>query len=184
MSDMAKAQKDGFSDRIGRIQRGDSPNMAGRIEVGPRDEVRAREADKRARREARRNRARAMRRPRESFGSLLFTLPTALAVGALSFAAGRLAAFHLFTGEGLYLYEFPGWRIELWADFAIAGLVAFFLAWSLHLGHGLRRWGLLFGFAAMTGGESMVMERFPDLFEKVYPASYVTATAAKPVVLF
>lgn len=180
MGSMAEAQRDGFDARIDRIRTGNSENTMGRIEVGPREEVRA---EKKKKRRARKVRVGAAQ-PTESFGSLVIAVPLALAVGAFAFAAGRLGAFHLFTGQGMYLVEVPFPRVELWGDIALATILAVLLAWSLRLGHGIRRTALLLGFAAMMAGEVYVMEQFQNTFERFYTPSYVTATLAQPVPWF
>jgi|GEM_PF-2022754 len=182
MGSMSQAQRDGFDDRISRIRAGDSPNVLGRMEVGPREEVRAHEAGKRGRK-ARRARARA-EHPRESALSLIFIAPMACLIGALSFFAGRVAAFHLFTGEGIYRLDLPVWRIDLWGDIAVAATLALLLAWTLRLNYGVRRTALLLGFAGMMSGEVLVMQEFPEVFERFYTPSYVTAATSEPIALF
>lgn len=183
MGSMADAQRDGFDSRITRIKAGTSPNSMGRVEIGPREEVRAHEAKKRKGKHVRRVR---MVGPKESFGSMVLNFPLALAVGAFAFAAGRIAAFHLFTQQGLYPLELPEWvwRIELWGDLALAAVLALTLAWIFQMGRGIRRTALLLGFAGMMSGEVFVMQQFPEIFERFYTPSYVTATVAKPVAFF
>lgn len=183
MGSMADVQRGGFDDRITRIRSGSSPNAMGRIEVGPREEVRAHEAKKRKGKHIRKVKLMA---PRESFGSLLFSFPAALVVGAFSFAAGRVAAFHLLTPQGLYPLEIPPvvWRIELWGDIALAAVLALMLAWIFKMDRGPRKTAVLLGFAAMMSGEVFVMQQFPEIFERFYTPSYVTATIAKPVAFF
>ncbi|MDJ1008698.1 MAG: hypothetical protein QNJ13_12850 [Paracoccaceae bacterium] len=177
---MAQAQRDGFDSRIDRIRTGNSPNVMGRVEVGPREEIRANQQGKRKVRKVRMGTA----RPAESLGSLMFTVPMALLIGALSFFAGRVAAFHLFTGQGMYQVDLPVWRIDLWGDIAIAAILALLLAWTLKLNHGLRRTALLLGFAGMMSGELLLMQEYPEVFERFYTPSYVTAAAAEPFYLF
>lgn len=180
MGSMMQQQRDGFDDRIARIRSGRSPNVAGRMEVGPRKEVRAYEEG----RKARRQRVIVRGRHRENIFALLFILPLAALVGALSFFAGRVAAFHAFTGEGLYLVELPVWRIELWGDIAIAAVLALLLAWTLRLNHGIRRTAVLLGFAAMMGGELLLMQEYPEVFERFYTPTYVTAAASETFYFF
>lgn len=182
MGSISQAQRDGFDDRINRIRTGDSPNVLGRMEVGPREEVRAHEAGKRGRK-ARRARARTGH-PRESALSLMFIAPMAILIGALSLFAGRVAAFHLFTGQGMYRVDLPVWRIDLWGDIAIAATLALLLAWTLRLNHGVRRTALLLGFAGMMSGEVLLMQEFPEVFERFYTPSYVTAATSEPIALF
>lgn len=180
MGSMAEAQRDGFDARITRIRTGNSNNIMGRIEVGPREEVRAHEEAKRRARKVRIGGAQRQ----ESFLSLLTGVPLALLVGALAFAAGRLGAFHLFSGQGLYLVEVPFPRVELWGDIALATVLAFLLAYTLRMGHGIRRTALLLGFAGMMSGEIFLMQQFPDIFERFYTPTYVTATLNQPVAWF
>ena len=179
MASMAQAQRSGFDNRIDRIRTGNSPNMMGRVEVGPREEVRAHQEGRKARK-VRMHSAQT----NESALSLLFVTPLAMAIGALSFLAGRIAAFHLFTGQGMYQIELPVWRIELWGDIAIAATLALLLAWTLHLGSGIRRTALLLGFAGMMSGEVLVMQQYPEVFERFYTPSYVTAATAEPFYFF
>lgn len=180
MGSMAQAQRNGFDDRIARIRTGASPNVMGRIEVGPREEVRAHEGKKKRGRTARMRAA----RQGESLLSVLFILPLAFLIGALAFFSGRVAAFHLFSGQGLYFIDLPVWRVDLWGDIALAATLALLLGWTLRLGHGLRRTALLLGFAGMMSGELLLMQTFPDVFERFYTPSYVTATVAEPFAFF
>lgn len=179
MASMAQAQRSGFDNRIDRIRNGNSPNMMGRVEVGPREEVRAHQEGRKARKVRMRG-----AQTSESVLSLLFVTPLAVAIGALSFLAGRIAAFHLFTGQGMYQLDLPVWRIDLWGDIAIAATLALLLAWTLHLGRGIRRTALLLGFAGMMSSEVLVMQQFPEVFERFYTPSYVTAATAEPFYFF
>ena len=184
MGSMADIQRDGFDSRISRIKAGNSPNSMGRIEVGPREEVRAHEARKKKGKHVRR--VKMVTGPQESFGSMLLSVPAALIVGAAAFIGGRIAAFHMFTDQGLFQVEVPAsvWRIELWGDLAIAAVLALLLGWMLKLNRGARKTALLLGFAGMMSAEVLVMQQFPEVFEQVYTTSYVTATIAKPPAFF
>lgn len=186
MASMAQAQRDGFDSRISRIRTGKSDNVLGRLEVGPRDEVRAYEEGRKGKRARRKVVIRDVQGGGDSLGSLLLIAPLAMAIGALCFVSGRIAAFHLFTGQGLYAVDLPDWvwRIDLWGDVAIAGGLALFLGWTLRLGHGARRTALLLGFAGMMSAEVLVMQEFPEVFERFYTPAYVTAATAEPFYLF
>lgn len=184
MGSMTNMQRDGFDSRISRINSGTSPNSMGRIEVGPREEVRAYEQAKKKGKHIRR--VKMVSAPRESLGSMLLTLPSALIVGAFAFLAGRVAAFHMFTSQGLFQVEIPEavWRIELWGDLTIAAVLALLLGWTLKLNQGARKTALLLGFAGMMSAEVLVMQQFPDVFAQVYTPAYVTATISQPVAFF
>ena len=181
---MENMQRAGFDRRFSRYKNGTRPNSMGRVEVGPRDEVRAHEQAKRKGKHIRR--VRMVAKQRESFGSLMLTIPSALIVGAFAFLAGRVAAFHMFTAQGLFQVELPEavWRIELWGDIAIAAVLALMLGWTLKLTQGARKTALLLGFAGMMSAEVLVMQQFPDIFAQVYTPAYVTATVSQPVAFF
>ncbi|MEL7461928.1 MAG: hypothetical protein AAFX45_11525 [Pseudomonadota bacterium] len=184
MGSMSNMQRDGFDSRISRINSGLSPNSMGRVEVGPRDEVRAYEQAKKKGKHIRR--VKMVARRRESFGSLMLTIPSALIVGAFAFLAGRVAAFHMFTPQGLFQVQLPDavWRIELWGDLAIAAVLVLMLGWTLKLTQGARKTALLLGFAGMMSAEVLVMQQFPDVFAQVYTPAYVTATVSQPMAFF
>lgn len=184
MGSMTDVGRGGFDSRITRIKAGNSPNSMGRVEVGPRDEVYAHEQAKRKGSHIRK--VRIVQAPRESFGSLLFSLPSALALGAIAFVAGRVGAFHFLTPQGRFPIELPAavWRIELWGDIVLAAVIALILAWMFQMNKGARKTALLLGFAGMMSAEVIVMQKFPQIFEQVYTPSYVTATVAKPVAFF
>lgn len=179
MSALAQAQRTGFDDRIRRISRGDGPNVMGRIEVGPREEVRAYEKGKKGAKKI------PLAGQRRGGGiAMLIILPLAALIGAASMFAGRIGAFHLFSGQGLYLIELPGWNIALWGDVAIGATIALMLGWAFRLGHGLRRLTLLFGFAAMMPSEAFLLQEYPEVFERIYTPAYVTAELRTPPVWF
>lgn len=184
MGSMADVQRGGFDSRISRIKAGTSPNSMGRVEVGPRDEVRAHEQAKRKGKHVRK--VKIVAAQRESFGSMLFSLPSALALGAIAFVIGRVGAFHFLTPQGRFPIELPAslWRIELWGDIALAAVFALILGWMFQMNKGVRKTALLLGFAGMMSAEVLVMQKFPEIFEQVYTPSYVTATIAKPVAFF
>lgn len=176
MASLAEKHRKSFEDRLSRIQHG-GPNCIGEVHVGPREEVRARDADK-ARKSVAKAAARARRR-----GSPLVTLlllPIAAALGAVSVFAGRVASFQFFQDGGDYAFALAGVPSAMFADLMIAGVLAFLLAWSFRLTWGLRRLAVLGGFVAMMTGEFFVVERFPDVFAAFFSETYVAGILSAP----
>ena len=108
----------------------------------------------------------------------------ALLVGALAFALGRAGVFHFLTPEGRFPIDISGFAppvpLMLWADVALAAVVAVILAWMFHLGYGLRRLGVLLGFAAMMAAEPLAVEQAPEIWAMAYSDGYVRETLARP----
>jgi hypothetical protein len=165
-----------FEARLARIQNG-GPNTMGTLHVGPRDEVRASEAKvvEKAHAKARKTRSR-----RGSPLATVLLLPVALALGALSVFVGRVAAYRLFTDDGIYPMTVAGVPAEMFGDIAIAAVLAMVLAWTFHLTWGMRRVALVAGFIAMMVGEVNLMQSFPDLFATFFSDTYVAGMLADP----
>ncbi len=177
MDSLAERQRQGFQDRLVRITEG-GENCMGHVHVGPREEIRARDA--KAAKKALSKRARKSRR-RGSPVATFVLLPVALAVGAGSMLVGRVAAYRFFTDDGPYAATtLAGMDASLVADVGIAAVLAIVLAWALHLGFGMRRLAVLAGFVAMMTGEAELMKQFPDVFTAFYSESYVASVLANP----
>lgn len=149
----------------------------GTLHVGPRDEVRASEAKAVEKAQAK---ARKARTRRGSPLATLLLLPVALALGALAVFVGRVAAYRLFSDDGIYPVVLGGVPAEMFADIAIASVLAMLLAWTFHLTWGMRRVALVAGFVAMMVGEVNLMQSYPDLFAAFFSDTYVAGMLADP----
>ena len=188
MANMQKRQLQSFEERIGRIRTGDSVNLSGELHIGPREEVRAKDARAQKKELAKRKR-KALRAAHSPVGQMssgdLMLFPVALLVGALAFLAGRLTAFHFLTPDGMFPIDTsaflpPTMPVALWGDLVLAVAFVLIFAWMFHLTRGLRRLGVLLGFAAMMPGETLLVERYPDLAAMAYSPGFVTEALARP----
>ena len=182
MATTAEVQRQSFEDRVSRIKQG-GPNTLGTTIVGPREEVRAKDAKKQQK--AVRKQITKMRRRETRKGSPVataFLIPIGLMVGAVSIFAGRVATFRFFTTDAPYAFNLAGFSSSLFVDFAIAGCLAMLLAWAFRLNFGMRRLAVLAGFAGMMAGEVLLMEQYPDVFAMFFSESYVAATLGDQVI--
>lgn len=168
MASMTELHRKGFEERLARINSG-GPNCIGELHVGPRQEVRARDAQKAIKRQVR-----AAQRRGSPMVSLLL-LPVAVAIGALSMFTGRVTSYQFFTGDDAIAFALMGVPVEMFADVAIAGVLALALAWAFHLTWGLRRIGVLAGVVMMMTAEIQLMEQFPDIFATFFSDTYVAS---------
>ncbi len=174
MATMAELHRKGFEERLARIQQG-GPNCIGHVHVGPREEVRARDAEKA--KKAIVAKARKAQRRGSPVATVLL-LPIALGIGAVSMFAGRVASYQFFTDGAPYAFSLGGVGSAMFADVAVAAVLAIVLAWAFHLTFGMRRLAVLAGFVLMMTAEGQVVERFPDIYETFFSETYVTAVLA------
>jgi hypothetical protein len=174
MASMSELHRQSFEDRLARIRQG-GPNTIGEVHIGPREEVRARDAKAAVKVLQSRKKKR-----RGSIVSTLLVLPVAAALGAFSIFAGRVAAFQLFSEEGLYSVALAGVPATMFADILIASVLAMVLAWTFHMTYGLRRVAIIGGFVAMMTGEFMLIQEYPEVFSAFFSDTYVTAVLANP----
>jgi hypothetical protein len=148
----------------------------GTVHAGPRAEVRARDRKATATVQV----PVKSRKRRSSPFATLAALPVALLLGALSVFVGRVAAYRFFSEDGLYTVAVAGVPAEMFADVAIASVVAMILAWTFHYTWGLRRAALVAGFVAMMVWEVNLMQVYPALFETAFSETYVASMLANP----
>ncbi|MEL7345153.1 MAG: hypothetical protein AAFN59_09885 [Pseudomonadota bacterium] len=188
---MNTASNSGFNERLGRISAG-GPNTMGKMLVGPGEEVRAKDA-RQAAKVMKRKAARKKRAIRTGDGAGdVIAFPFALMLGAATVIAGRTASWQLFTPGGPMADQITlpeavaALPLPLFADLAIAGVLALMLAWAFRFTTGLKRLGVVLGFGAMISGEIFLVQMFPDIFSNFYAADYVAsaATASLPTLPF
>lgn len=186
MADLSHRQLQSFEERIGRIRTGDSLNLTGEMHIGPREEVRAKDAKAQKKEIERRKRAARVTTatgPRvTSMDVILF--PVAALVGAAAFLGGRIGAFHFLTPDGRFPIDtgfLPATMpVALWGDLVLATVLVCILAWMFRFTTGLKRTGVLLGFAAMMPGETLLIERYPDIAAMAWSPGYVTEALARP----
>ena len=180
---IASAQRSGFDERLGRINAG-GPNTMGKMLVGPGEEVRAKDAKKAAKQMKKRaaKKARAVRTG-DTAGDIM-AFPFALLIGALCVVAGRVASWQFLTPGGPMADQITlpeqvaSLPLPLFADLAIAAVLALMLAWAFKWTSGLKRLGVILGFGAMISGEVFLVQMFPDIFANFYAADYVASAAS------
>jgi hypothetical protein len=172
---MAEQHRQTFEDRLARIREG-GPNCMGTVHAGPRAEVRAKDRKASATVQVP---VKTRKRGSSPFATLA-ALPVALLLGALSVFVGRVAAYRFFSEDGLYTVAVAGVPAEMFADVAIATVVAMILAWTFHYTWGMRRAALVAGFVAMMVWEVNLMQVYPALFETAFSETYVAGMLANP----
>jgi hypothetical protein len=172
---MAEQHRQTFEDRLARIREG-GPNCMGTVHAGPRAEVRAKDRKASATVQVP---VKSRKRGSSPFATLA-ALPVALLLGALSVFVGRVAAYRFFSEDGLYTVAVAGVPAEMFADVAIATVVAMILAWTFHYTWGMRRAALVAGFVAMMVWEVNLMQVYPALFETAFSETYVAGMLANP----
>jgi hypothetical protein len=172
---MAEQHRQTFEDRLARIREG-GPNCMGTVHAGPRAEVRAKDRKASATVQVP---VKTRKRGSSPFATLA-ALPVALLLGALSVFVGRVAAYRFFSEDGLYTVAVAGVPAEMFADVAIASVVAMILAWTFHYTWGMRRAALVAGFVAMMVWEVNLMQVYPALFETAFSETYVAGMLANP----
>jgi hypothetical protein len=175
MGTMAEQHRQTFEDRLARIREG-GPNCMGTVHAGPRAEVRAKDRKASATVQVP---VKTRKRGSSPFATLA-ALPVALLLGALSVFVGRVAAYRFFSEDGLYTVAVAGVPAEMFADVAIATVVAMILAWTFHYTWGMRRAALVAGFVAMMVWEVNLMQVYPALFETAFSETYVAGMLANP----
>jgi hypothetical protein len=148
----------------------------GTVHAGPRAEVRAKDRKASATVQVP---VKTRKRGSSPFATLA-ALPVALLLGALSVFVGRVAAYRFFSEDGLYTVAVAGVPAEMFADVAIASVVAMILAWTFHYTWGMRRAALVAGFVAMMVWEVNLMQVYPALFETAFSETYVAGMLANP----
>ncbi|NRB00266.1 MAG: hypothetical protein HRU32_10655 [Rhodobacteraceae bacterium] len=176
MTSLAEQQRHGFQERLARISAG-GPNTIRQIHVGPSEEVRARPSKKRA--------TTKKAKPAKPFrnGSVagdVLLAPIAIGFGAFAVFVGRAAAFQLFSDDAPYAFQFAGMPSTMFMDVVIAGILLTLFGLCFHLTYGLRRAFLLAGFVAMMVGESVLLQKYPTVFQVFYSDAYVSSTLANP----
>lgn len=160
---MAEGQRDIFMERLNRIEKG-AGNTTGKLMVGPTTPETV-EAQKRAE---------AGTGP---VGKMLMIVFAAV-IGFLSMLTGRVAAFHLTSTGAEPMISSAS--MALFADFGIAAVLMLILAWSFHLGSGMRRIALVAGFLSVMLGEAMLIAQAPMVFEALFSPEYVASMLAAP----
>lgn len=175
MTSLAEQQRQGFQDRLRRIQDG-GPNTIRQVHIGPSEEIRAKDA--RARTQAKLSQVKPKKlRTGSSSGDILMA-PIAIAFGAFAVFIGRAAAFQFFSADGAYAFQFAGMPSTMFMDFVIAAVLATLFAKCFQLNYGLRRAFLMTGFVAMMVGESFLLHKYPQVFTTFYSDTYVLDTLA------
>lgn len=180
-TNMAAQHRAGFNERLGRIHSG-GPNTMGKVLIGPGEQIRAKDA-KRIQSKILRDAKRKKRRASGSLAGDIIAFPFAFAIGVGAIFAGRVATWQVLTPGGPLAEEITlpafmaSWPLPIFADLAIAAVLALLFAWAFRFTTGLKRLGVILGFAAMMSGEAFLVQAFPDLFEGFYAPSYIAAAA-------
>lgn len=165
---LAEHQRDGFTDRIRRIEAG-GPNTSGTIYAG---------IDEKKHVPLRKRRRRAV-----SGAPILvqvFMIPFALLAGAGAMLAGRVGAFHAMADPELLPADYAG-LFSLTGDIGIAVAIATFVVLVFDLGHGARLIAFMLGFLGVMLGETQMIAHAPEAFAAMFSDSYVqTAVANAP----
>lgn len=187
MGGMAKGAIDrsAFDQRLGRIRDG-GPNTMGKMLVGPGEEIRAKDARK-AQARMKKEMRKSFRRARGLSGGDFIAFPLAIAMGAIAVVAGRIATWQFLTpggplAERITLPEKVAvLPLPLFADLAIAAVLALMLAWAFSFATGLKRLGVVLGFGAMISGEAFLIQRFPDVFANFYQQEFIASASAQTI---
>ena len=169
MAVIAEGQRQSFTDRLHRIERG-APNTMGTIYAGTLEDGGGMEHRKRKKAPS--------KRKKTALGTLM-SLPVALAIGAAAMLAGRVAAFHLAQNPDVLPPE-QAEMILRWADIGIAVTLMLILGWITGTLRGIRKFALAGGVAAMMLGEVAFIQQAPDLFIPMFSEDYVQQAIVTP----
>lgn len=168
---IGQVQRDGFEERLMRIQKGGA-NTMGEIQIGPRDD------NERSSKPS--NTVRVKRKKAKNVnlgeGSNAVLVPTALIIGALSMFVGKAAAYHLFSEGGLATMEIPVPAVEPYlpyAPFVFAGFLALMFSWTFGFSNIMRKLAVVAGLAGVFWFEGDLIERFPGIYTNFYSEAYV-----------
>jgi len=166
MAIMAEGQKQSFSDRLRRIEKG-GPNTSGTVYAGVLDDGGFVEQ---RRRKKRRGPGRVAR---------MISMPFALALGGVAMLGGRVAAYHMAQNQEQLPVAYAD-SMLMWADIAIAAVLVVFLGWMTGILGGFRKYLAAGGVAAVLVGEAAIIQQAPDMFVPVFSEGYVAEAMAAP----
>ena len=173
---LADKQRDGFDRRISRIKKG-GKNTMGSIEIGPRDEERARKGkiDNTVRMKKKRQKKVDL-----ASGATSTLILLALFFGGLSMFVGQAATFHFFEEGGLVPVNLPEIAAQYvqYAPFIIGGLLALAFGWTFRLMSGMKFVALAGGFAATFIYKLEMMQFMPGIYTGFFSKAYVQAALA------
>lgn len=178
---MSQTDQSGFNDRIKRIKKGGA-NTMGEVHIGPRDEVRANNKDRKSRPS---NTVRMKAKNRKNIivgeGSNSALVPLALFFGALSMFVGQAASFHLFQEGGLVPISLPEVAAPYvaYAPIAIGGTLALTFAWTFRFSGFMRGMALIAGCAGVFVYHTQLVQTAPGLYTSFFTKEYVAAVIAK-----
>lgn len=173
---IADKQRDGFDRRISRIKKG-GQNTMGALEIGPRDEDRAKKGKVD-------NTVRVKRKRKKKVdlatGATSTLVLLALFFGGLSMFVGQAASFHFFEDGGLVPVQLPDVAAAYlpYAPFLIGGLLALAFGWTFRLMSGLKLVALVGSFIATFYYKFEMMQAMPGLYSGFFSEPYVKAVLA------
>ena len=167
-------QRSGFEDRLARIKKGGA-NTMGEIQVGPREEIRARDAKKS--RPSNTVRLKRKKQKKEvGRGSTMSLILLAFLFGALSMFVGQVTNFHLFQEGGFLPIDLSGTPVEQYLPFAhlaIGGVLALLFCWTFHLTSVLRLAAAAAGVFLVFEYHTEMVQQAPGVYTKFFSKAYV-----------
>ncbi len=174
---LADKQRDGFDKRISRIKKG-GKNTMGQIEIGPRDEERAKKGKIDNTVRVKKRRKKKVDLASGATSTLVFL---AIFFGGLSMFVGQAASFHFFEEGGLVPIDLGIAAIEPYLQYApllIGGLLALAFGYTFRLMSGLKFLALAGGFGAVFHYKLDLMQSMPGLYAGFFSEEYVKAVLA------
>lgn len=167
MAVMEDVQRQSFSERLGRIEKG-APNTMGQVYVGT-DETFARKGSRAARG------AKKGVSFRGVVLSILF-LPVALAIGAGAMIAGR--KLEVMYADVSAEENLVAQGVQMLGALGVGVVLALVLMTVLRFKTGALKLGVMAGFAAVFFAEPELQSRMPGLWEALYAPNTVSAMTA------
>lgn len=168
---LADRQRDGFEERLKRIQKGGA-NTMGEVHIGPKDEEKARKGKDKSTVQLKKKKHKAPKR-----GGLIM-LFVGLFIGVLCMFVGKAADFHMFAEGGLAPMEVPIAALEpymVYAPFVFAGLLALIFAWTFQMSTLMRKVAVIAGLTGAVYFEGDLVNQFPGIYTSMFNEAYVTA---------
>ncbi len=170
---MTHGQRQGFEDRLARIQKG-GVNTMGEVHIGPRDEVRASKKSKPANTVRMKKKKNGNKEIGRSSGSTLIIL--AFIFGALSMFVGQSAAFHFFHPLGLIQLDLSETALAphlSMAHLAIGGVLGLLFCWTFRLTSILRLAAMGAGLFVMVEYHNDMIKSVPGVYTQFFHKEYV-----------